>query len=73
MFDSLLPEYGLLLENLKIKIHEAQLKAALSVNAQMTVLYWEIGQLILAQQKQLGWGARVIDQLSGDLSRSSPN
>jgi hypothetical protein len=54
MFDSLLPEYGLLLENLKTKIHEAQLKATLSVNAQMIVLYWEIGQTILTQQRQLG-------------------
>ena len=36
----------------------------------MIELYWEIGKQILQQQKEEGWGTKVIAQLSKDLKKS---
>ena len=61
------------LNNLKIKIKTAQIKASLSVNTEMILLYWDIGQTILDRQKKEAWGAKIIDRLSLDLQKSFPN
>ncbi len=61
-----------ILNTLKQKIKTAQLKASLAVNAEMLILYWEIGKIILEKQKQEGWGAKIIDNLSHDLSTNFP-
>lgn len=60
------------LNSLKSKIKAAQVKATISVNAEMILLYWEIGKTILDRQQQEGWGSKVIDTLSADLSKSFP-
>jgi predicted nuclease of restriction endonuclease-like (RecB) superfamily len=39
----------------------------LSINKELILLYHHIGTEILKAQKQQGWGAKVIDQLSHDL------
>ena len=36
------------------------------------LLYWQIGQNILQRQNQQGWGAKVVDRLSKDLSAEFP-
>jgi len=38
----------------------------------MIFLYWDIGKTILEQQKKQGWGAKVIDKLSKDLTATFP-
>lgn len=58
---------------LKDRIKTAQMKAVVSVNTEMICLYWEIGKTILDRQKQEGWGTKVIDNLSADLSKSFPD
>lgn len=58
---------------IKNKVKAAQLKAATAVNAELVLLYWEIGQKILEKQSQRGWGSKVIDTLSKDLIKSFPN
>jgi len=35
--------------------------------------YWQIGQEILAQQQQQGWGSKVIERLAKDLKREFPD
>ena len=60
------------LKGLKEKILTSRVKAALSVNAQMVLLYWEIGNEILLRQKSEGWGAKIIERLSTDLRKSFP-
>jgi predicted nuclease of restriction endonuclease-like (RecB) superfamily len=62
-------EYRQLITELKEKIQSAQIKAALSVNAQLIELYWDIGRLITERQKASGWGEGIIEQLAKDLSR----
>jgi predicted nuclease of restriction endonuclease-like (RecB) superfamily len=64
--------YGELLEGLKARIRTAQVRAALAVNRELVLLYWEIGREILTRQRALGWGAKVIDRLSDDLRRAFP-
>jgi predicted nuclease of restriction endonuclease-like (RecB) superfamily len=64
--------YGELLEELKARIRAAQVRAALAVNRELVLLYWQIGREILARQEALGWGAKVIDRLSEDLRREFP-
>ena len=60
-------KYNQILAALKEKIRNARLQAVLSVNTQMLKMYWEIGDAIAQQQKEEGWGAKVIDNLAHDL------
>lgn len=54
-------------------IEQSKLKAILSVNAELLALYWRIGSDILTKQKKQGWGAKVIAQLSKDLTERFPD
>ncbi len=65
-------DYLQLLQRLTEQIRLAQIRAALSVNQELVLLYWHIGQEILLRQRQQGWGAKVIDQLAHDLHREFP-
>jgi len=68
-----LPEgYETFVEELKDRIRSVQVRAALSVNWELVVLYWRIGRDIVNRQKQESWGARVIDRLSLDLDKAFP-
>ena len=64
--------YEIFLGELKERIRTAQLRASVSVNRELVLLYWQIGQDILARQKEHGWGAKVIDRLAGDCRREFP-
>ncbi len=64
--------YAELLESLKARIRQAQVRAALSVNRELVLLYWHIGREILQRQQREGWGAKVIDRLALDLGREFP-
>ena len=46
------------------EIEQAQVKLITAANAQMLLHYWKIGHFILAHQKHLGWGAKVIEKIS---------
>lgn len=62
------PDYINILNALKEKIKQARTKAAITVNVGLLKLYWEIGMIVSAQEKTKGWGAKVVVQLSKDLS-----
>ncbi len=73
MADRLLPTgYDEFLRELKERIRSAQVRAALAVNRELVLLYWQIGREILSQQQQQGWGAKVINQLAKDLKKAFP-
>jgi predicted nuclease of restriction endonuclease-like (RecB) superfamily len=65
-------DYTEFLQSLKEKITKAQVRAALAVNRELVLLYWQIGREILERQKAQGWGAKVIEQLSKDLRSAFP-
>jgi predicted nuclease of restriction endonuclease-like (RecB) superfamily len=69
-----LPEgYPEFIVSLKQRIRSAQIKAAVSVNRELVLLYWQIGTDILTRQEREGWGAKVIDRLSSDLVHEFPD
>lgn len=71
---SLPPEgYADWLADLKGRIHSAQQRATLAVNRELVLLYWQIGQGILARQSAQGWGAKVIERLALDLRAAFPD
>jgi predicted nuclease of restriction endonuclease-like (RecB) superfamily len=73
---SLVPDEGSytnFLEDLKTRIRAAQVKAALAVNRELLLLYWQVGREILARQQSEGWGTKVLDRLTRDLKREFPD
>lgn len=60
------------LADLKTRIHSARQRAALAVNRELVLLYWQIGRDILVRQDAQGWGAKVIDRLAHDLRAAFP-
>lgn len=72
MSDKLTKDYAEFLQTLKERIAAAQIRAAVSVNRELVLLYHQIGREILARQKAQGWGAKVIEQLSKDLRSAFP-
>jgi predicted nuclease of restriction endonuclease-like (RecB) superfamily len=67
-----LTDYAEFIIHLKSKIRLAQLKAAVSVNREMILLYWEIGRDIVEKQGKDGWGSNVIERCSRDLRNEFP-
>lgn len=61
------------LAELKQRIHAAQQRATLAVNRELVLLYWQIGQDILARQASQGWGSKVVDRLARDLRNAFPD
>jgi predicted nuclease of restriction endonuclease-like (RecB) superfamily len=66
------PDYAVLLTEIKDRIAQAQTRAVLSVNAELVRLYWDIGRIIDARQKEEGWGAAVIPRLARELNNELP-
>lgn len=64
--------YAEFLESLKARIRQTQVRAALSANRELVLLYWHIGREILHRQKEEGWGSKVIERLAQDLRREFP-
>lgn len=69
---NLTQSYANLINELKQEIQQARIKAHLSVNKELLLLYWKIGKRILDQQEKEGWGSRVIENISNDLRREFP-
>ena len=59
--------YNHFLFDLKTRIRTARTRAALAVNSELILLYWQIGRDILERQEREGWGTKVIERLATDL------
>jgi predicted nuclease of restriction endonuclease-like (RecB) superfamily len=64
--------YGELLVEIKTRIRQGQTRAALSANAEMIAMYWDIGCLIQQRQGEEGWGAGVIPRMAVDIKNELP-
>ena len=64
--------YDDFLRDLKERIRNAQVKAALAVSHELVTLYWNVGRQLIAEQMRRGWGAKVIDRLAADLRHAFP-
>ena len=67
-----LTRYGELITQIRARICQTQVKATLSANAEMILMYWDIGRMIHERQQREGWGAKVIPQLSRDIRNELP-
>lgn len=63
-------QYLSVIENIKAKIGNAQFKAAVSVNRELVMLYYNIG-LIINDNKS--WGNKFIENLARDIKIALPN
>lgn len=66
-------EYKIWLSDIKARVRNAQIKAALSVNTELLKLYWSIGADIVARQKNTRWGDSFLLRLSKDLMTEFPD
>ena len=64
--------YKNLLREVKERIHRAQYEALKAVNKELIALYWDIGALIVRQQKKHGWGKSIVENLAKDLQIEFP-
>jgi len=65
-------EYAAILAEIKQKIQNAQIKAAVSVNKELLALYWEIGRIINEKQKKGKYGDSIVEMLAKDLAKEFP-
>ena len=71
--NSLVPsDFSEVISLLKKKIQESRLNAAISVNQNLMKLYWEIGRIIVENQKAQKWGMKVLENLGNELQKSFP-
>lgn len=70
--DKHIVEYRTWIKTLKSKIRSARIKVALSVNAQLIELYWDLGKAISEKFESSNWGSKVIEQISTDLKHEFP-
>ena len=64
--------YSTLLNEIKNRIRQAQIRAAVSANAEMIMMYWDIGRMIHHRQQMEGWGAGIIPRLARDIRNELP-
>jgi len=57
-------EYFEALEKIKSQIYAAKHKAVLGANAEMHMLYWNIGKIII---ENTAYGAKFVENLSRDI------
>lgn len=65
-------EYLQTFMNIKQQVQQAQIKATLSVNKELMLLYWSIGRVITERQEADGWGTKAVEQLAQDLQDEFP-
>ena len=64
--------YKEFLKELKEKIKNAQLKAAIAASRELIQLYWDLGKNIVEKQETEGWGSKVLERVAKDLQNEFP-
>lgn len=64
--------YDQFLKEIKQQIKLAQYQALKQVNKEMIQLYWDLGNKIVNNQKQYGWGKAIVETLARDLQAEFP-
>ncbi len=65
-------DYKHWLGELKQRIRQSQIKAAVKVNTELLQLYWQLGGEIVERQQNAKWGDSFLKQLSEDLNAEFP-
>ena len=67
------PEYLAWVQQLSERYRRSQIKAAVSVNREMLLLYWRLGKDIAELHAESRWGSGFFETLSRDLRKEIPN
>ena len=65
--------YNNWISSLKKRYRSSQIKAAMSVNREMLLFYWNLGRDITLMKAESRWGSKFIDALSADLRKELPD
>ena len=65
--------YNIWISSLKKRYRSSQIKAAMSVNREMLLFYWNLGRDIAWMKAESRWGSKFIDTLSADLRKELPD
>jgi predicted nuclease of restriction endonuclease-like (RecB) superfamily len=65
-------EYTKWLGEIKARYRNAQIKAAVKVNAEQLLFNWELGRDLVMRKAEEKWGAGVVEQISLDLQAAFP-
>ncbi len=66
-------EYKNWIKELKLKVRSAQIKAAISVNRELILFYWDLGSMLSDKIKTSHWGDKVLENVSKDLKQEFPD
>lgn len=61
------------IEELKKRLQQQQVKAALHVNTALLEFYWSLGRDLVVKKAETQWGSGIVEQLSLDLKDAFPN
>lgn len=64
--------YVAFMRDVKQRILSSQIKAAVKVNQELLLLYWDLGEQIVEKQRQANWGDGFLEQMSKDLRNEFP-
>lgn len=66
-------EYLIFLNSIKADILQTQMRAAMAITQELTMLYWRIGKMMDEKIKAQGWGAGVNINLARDIKIAFPD
>jgi predicted nuclease of restriction endonuclease-like (RecB) superfamily len=64
--------YPELLQELKVRIRTAQVRAAFAVSRELVLLYWSIGRDLSQRFAAEKWGGQIVERLARDLQAEFP-
>ncbi len=65
-------DYKNWINELKLKVRSAQIKAAIAVNQELILFYWDLGNMLSDKIKTSNWGDKVLEKVSIDLKSEFP-
>jgi predicted nuclease of restriction endonuclease-like (RecB) superfamily len=65
--------YAQVLDQLKVAVRSARMKAHRAVNTELIGLYWTIGRTLGERRRDEGWGSKVVERLAADLRAEFPD
>ena len=65
-------EYAEWIAEVKHRYRSAQIKAAVKVNGEKLLFYWQLGCDLVQKKAEERWGAGVVEQVSLDMQREFP-
>ncbi len=65
-------DYLTWISELKKKVRSAQIKAAIAVNRELILFYWDLGMMLSEKIKSSNWGDKVLKNVSKELKNEFP-